>query len=598
MGAWDGEVERTPCAGRRVLLALLLSCLTALFIAPTAQATFHEISIREVYPGGVDNASYVELQMRAAGQEFVSGHHLVAYNADGSVNENFAFSASVAGGANQATILVADTSYATVFPGKPTPDASDANLNLSPGGGAVCWIEGSPPDCVAWGNFTGPLPGHIPELKVGSPASPGGVGAGKALRRTIAPGCSTLLELGDDSDDSATDFSEQAPNPRANATPVVESACIAPTATVDGKPATPTNATSAAFTYHSSPSGASFECKLDAGAFAACEASGVEYTGLADGGHSFQVRAHDTNGTGAATSYSWTVDTQPPTATIKTHPADPSPGASAAFTYQSNEVNSSFECSLSSGGPDSFGPCPSSGKTYTGLADGTYAFKVRATDKAGNQQPTPTEFSWEVDNSLADTTPPQTTIESHPPDPSQSSTAAFTYSSNEPGSSFECSLDGAAFAACLASGIEYTGLGNGPHSFQVRAIDPADNVDPTPAGFSFQVTLPALAPPAPTMTPQVLPAAPPAASPPNTLIRQRPRARTRDRTPTFRFRSTRPGVRFQCQLDRGRFRPCHARFTTRKLGYGRHVLRVRAILGGIPDPTPARIAFKVVRARR
>jgi len=598
MGARDSEVKHVPGAKRRALLTLLLACPFALLLAPAAQATFHEISIREVYPGGADNASYVELQMWAPGQELVLGHHLVAYNANGTVNENFAFAAGVATGTNQATILVADASYATVFPGKPAADATDANLDLSPAGGAACWIEGSPPDCVAWGDFTGPLPAHVPELKVGSPASPSGVTSGTALRRTIAPGCPTLLELADDSDDSAADFSEQAPNPRANATPIAETVCVAPTATIDSKPPTPTSATSAAFAYHSTPPGASFECRLDAAAFAACEASGIEYAGLTDGSHSFQVRAHDTNGTGTVASYSWTVDTRPPTATIKTHPADPSPGAGAAFTYQSDEVNSTFECSLSSGGPDSFGPCSSSGKTYTNLADGPYTFEVRATDKAGNQQPTPAEFSWEVDSSAADTAPPQTTLESHPPDPSESSTASFAYSSNEPGSSFECGLDGAPFASCQASGIAYTGLGDGPHSFQVRAIDPSGNLDPTPAGYSFQVALPLSVPSPAVAIPQALPRAFAPEPPPNTLVRHGPHGRTHDRTPTFGLRSNQPGARFECKLDRGPFRPCPARFTAPKLRYGRHLLRVRAVLNGASDPTPARISFKVVRRRR
>ncbi len=122
--------------------------------------------------------------MWSSGQEFVAGHHLVAYNPNGSVNEDFKFTANVASGANQATVLVADSSYGTVFAGRPTPDASDPDLDLSPLGGAVCWVEGAPPDCIAWGNFAGPLPAHTPALVVGNPASPAGVPAAMALRRT------------------------------------------------------------------------------------------------------------------------------------------------------------------------------------------------------------------------------------------------------------------------------------------------------------------------------------------------------------------------------------------------------------------------------
>ncbi len=254
-----------------------------------------------------------------------------------------------------------------------------------------------------------------------------------------------------------------------------------------------------------------------------------------------------------------------PTTTIDSHPADPSPGGTASFTFHASEAASKFECSLAKGvEADLFSNC-TSGKSYSKLADGTYTFKVRATDLAGNTQPSPTAFGWTVDNSLADTTPPQTTIDSHPPDPSGSSTASFTYESNEAGSSFQCSLDGGPFAACPAAGISYSGLANGPHTFQVRAIDTSANVDPTPAGYSFSVVVEAPAPPS-------------GPSPP---------------APTA-VKDT-PGASFQCAVDRQPFRPCRSPFTAKSLSFGHHTLAVRALAGGLADPTPAKFGFTVVR---
>lgn len=574
-------------ARRFAWIPLAAALAAALLAAPPAQATFHLMKIREVYPGGSNNASYVELQMYAAGQTLVATHHLVAYNPDGSVNDDFQLTSNVTNGANQATILVADTNYSVVFDERPAPDATDEKLNLSPAGGAVCWVEGSPPDCVAWGDFSGPLPSHIPEFKVGNPVSPGGVSPGEAIRRTIAPGCSTLLEATDDSDDSATDFSEQTPNPRDNASPIVETACTAPTATIDTKPANPTRETSAHFTYHSTPTGASFKCKLDTGLFESCEAGGVTYAGpLPEGSHTFEVEATNVNGTGTPATYTWTVDTTPPTATIDTHPEDPSSGASASFTFHSSETGSTFECSLGEGaGSEAFSGC-SSGKTYTNLENGPYTFKVRATDRAGNQG-SPAVFEWTVNNSLVDTTPPETTITSKPPDPSESPSASFAYESNEPGSSFECELDGAAFASCPVAGIAYTGLADGPHAFEVRAIDPSGNVDPTPAGYSFDVALPPPAGPPP-----------PAMLPPDTRIVAAPAARTHDRTPTFRFSSSAASASFQCSVDRAPFHACRSPFTTRPLSLGRHLVRVRAVAAGLIDETPAASRFKVLHSRR
>lgn len=594
MGAriW-GDGRKPGVRGRTRWILPLLLALVPLLTTTAAQASFHLVKIREVYPAG--DASYVVLQMYSPGEYLVAGHHVVAYNANGSVANDFALPNNVSPSSpNNATILIADSGYPSAFPSGPAADDVNIGLNLSSSAGAICWVDGSPPDCVSWGAFTGPFPPHTPTLVAGTPASPSGVTAGKALRRSIAPGCSTLLEPADDSDSSATDFSEQTPNPRSNASPVTESTCTVPTTTIDSKPKTPINSSSASFTYHSTPAGASFECKLDSAAFQSCQGTGIEYTTLSDASHTFQVRATNANGTGPAASYTWVVDTDPPVASIKNHPVDPSPGDSAAFTYQSDELNSKFECSLAAGAaPDSFSSCPATGRTYTSLTDGTYTFKVRAIDPAGNSQAGAAQFSWEVDNSLADTTPPETTIDSRPPDPSDSSSASFGYSSNEPGSTFECSFDAGAFSGCAPTGVTYGGLGSGAHSFQVRAIDPSTNVDPTPAGYSFTVALasqPVFAGPAPpTTSPGIVSL--------NTLLTAKPAARTHDRTPTFRFRSSSPGATFQCKLDGGPFKPCKSPLTTKRLSPGRHLLKVSAVLPGRRDATPASFPFTIVGAK-
>ena len=89
-----------------------------------------------------------------------------------------------------------------------------------------------------------------------------------------------------------------------------------------------------------------------------------------------------------------------------------------------------------------------------------------------------------------DTIAPNTTLSSGPSGAFRSTSATFGFSSSEPDSTFECSLDGAPFAACT-SPKTYTGLAQGTHTFQVRAIDAAGNVDPTPASRSWRVdTLP------------------------------------------------------------------------------------------------------------
>src|SRR6185436_4926956 len=87
---------------------------------------------------------------------------------------------------------------------------------------------------------------------------------------------------------------------------------------------------------------------------------------------------------------------------------------------------------------------------------------------------------------VKDGTPPETTIDSNPPNPSSSATANFTFSANKPGSTFECKLDAGAFASCT-SPQQYTSLADGSHTFQVRATDTVSNTDPTPASYTWTV---------------------------------------------------------------------------------------------------------------
>src|SRR5947199_240574 len=92
-----------------------------------------------------------------------------------------------------------------------------------------------------------------------------------------------------------------------------------------------------------------------------------------------------------------------------------------------------------------------------------------------------------------DTTPPETSIESGPAEGSltNSPQAAFTFSGTDDRTQatalgFNCSLDGAAFVACV-NPQTYTGLAGGQHAFMVRAVDAAGNVDPTPATRTWTV---------------------------------------------------------------------------------------------------------------
>jgi hypothetical protein len=89
-------------------------------------------------------------------------------------------------------------------------------------------------------------------------------------------------------------------------------------------------------------------------------------------------------------------------------------------------------------------------------------------------------------HSVCDTFPPQTSITKGPKKKTKSKKATFAFSSSEPGSTFECSLDGAAFHAC-ASPMTATVKELGRHNFLVRARDTHGNLDTTEASWSWKV---------------------------------------------------------------------------------------------------------------
>jgi hypothetical protein len=89
-------------------------------------------------------------------------------------------------------------------------------------------------------------------------------------------------------------------------------------------------------------------------------------------------------------------------------------------------------------------------------------------------------------NGCPDITLPDTKIKKGPKKQTSKTSAKLTFTSTEAGSTFACSLDGKAFKSCK-SPQKYKGLKPGKHTFEVRAIDAAKNLDPTPASRAWTV---------------------------------------------------------------------------------------------------------------
>ncbi len=189
--------------GALLALGWLLSTLPV-------RAAFHIMMVVEVFPGTASNpgAQYVELQMFAPGQNLVSGHSVQIFDAAGTPVGTFTFPADLPNGANQASILIATAEAQSIF--NATADLIMTPL-ISASGGKACFDGPTPPDCVAWGNYSGSPAG------VGSPFSPGGLPLGQAAHRRLDRGTAGVLDPLDDTDDSAGDFVSGSPTPRNNA---------------------------------------------------------------------------------------------------------------------------------------------------------------------------------------------------------------------------------------------------------------------------------------------------------------------------------------------------------------------------------------------
>jgi large repetitive protein len=255
--------------------------------------------------------------------------------------------------------------------------------------------------------------------------------------------------------------------------------------TIVTQPPLITNANSATFTFASNVGGSTFECSLDGAVFAACPTP-VTFSALTEGSHTLQVR-YRFGATLDATpaSYTWVVDRTAPVPPVVQAPANGSSTNNLrpviSGTAEANSTVTVFIDGVNVG-------------TTVATALGTWAFtppanlptgarqvRATATDPAGNTSGTSATNTFTIDVNA-----PDTGIASGPPVITNSTSATFTFTATEAVLRYECSLDGAAFATC-STPVTFSGLGAGPHSLAVRAVDLAGNVDATPASATWTV---------------------------------------------------------------------------------------------------------------
>lgn len=160
----------------------------------------------------------------------------------------------------------------------------------------------------------------------------------------------------------------------------------APSLSIDPGPPDPTNDTTPTFAF-TTEAGVSAECSIDQGtpAYQPCTSPYTPVAPLSEGRWTFRVRVTDAVGNEASDSRDITIDTTPPTLSITLGPDGVTNDSTPLFQFAA-ETGSTVACSIDQGTP-AFGPCTgtSAHAVVAPLADGAYTFRVRATDRAGNE---------------------------------------------------------------------------------------------------------------------------------------------------------------------------------------------------------------------
>jgi len=293
---------------------------------------------------------------------------------------------------------------------------------------------------------------------------------------------------------------------------------------------------------------------MDSGAWAECS-SPQSYSSLLEGAHTFSARAVDTAGnTSSASSKSWSIDLTAPVLTLSGTPNVVTNSLSSTFNFSATDSGGSgfadYFCQLDSA--VNFVQC-SAIQNYT-LAAGAHLLKVRATDNAGNISSTQ-NFSWTID-----TTPPTALITAKPLALSNSSTGTFSFSGSDTGggaiASYSCSIDSGAFGPCTSPST-YSSLGEGSHTFAIKAVDTAGNVG-TAVSYSWSVDLTA----------------------PVVTISSKPTSLNNSASANFVFSATDSGggavASYQCKLDGASYATCASPMNLAGLSEGTHTYSITA----------------------
>ncbi|MBJ7459488.1 MAG: M10 family metallopeptidase C-terminal domain-containing protein [Thermoleophilaceae bacterium] len=253
------------------------------------------------------------------------------------------------------------------------------------------------------------------------------------------------------------------------------------------------------FTFSSDTAAVTFECSLDSGPWTAC-ASPYTTPVLSIANHTFSVRAIGSLGGTDASPATRSFSIVLPETTIDSGIAEgtSSTTTTQAFTFSSDAAPATFECRLDSG---AWNVCTSPYTTPV-LSIANHTFAVRAVEQFGGADASPATRSFSIVLPA-----PDTVISAGPANGSTAddSTATYAFSGLPSAASYQCNVDGAAWAACTSPYTTPT-LAVGAHVFNVRAVSAAGVADPSPASRAVSVLFGShLHKPGPSNTPSTAP---------------------------------------------------------------------------------------------
>lgn len=332
------------------------------------------------------------------------------------------------------------------------------------------------------------------------------------------------------------------------------------------KPTSVTNQSEATFRFESNVASNTYQVRVDSGEFSPAP-NPYTLTGVAEGSHTIQARAVDgqNNVDPVPDSFTWSVDMTAPVLAITNAPAARTTATQASFEFTAIDA-SVTEMSL-----DDAAYVPvSSPYVKDGLAVGQHKLTLRVSDSAGNTGEA--THTWEVISpTLSDTQAPDTIISSTLTTPTRETRAEIRFSSNEPNVIFEGRLDGSHFSTVTSPHV-LTNLSDGDHTFEVRAVDAAANVDATPEVIRWKVDTTA----------------------PDTTLTRTPDALSNRPIATFEFTASEPNSIFFARIDGGQLARATSPLTIRNLAEGAHTIEIAAedALGN-RDASAATFSWKI-----